>query len=494
MISFGVKILWFVLSLTGLISSWVVLIPFGRAVGAMWGPLNFCIGNTLLQGIFCLGMIWKMNPFLMPRDFCIAQTIIIGSATFLLTGVTGAFSMATSLTVLKPRSWDDHTTLRWRQVFWIPVLVFPLVATLVHVIAVVKLDSVKPTDDLHCDSSDPLWVRFLGYAGLPFLVTVPCAFLSFKSLITIYKTNQHIKRACKSTSLDTTGNSTSLAPRSVVSVLNKEDSLPGFGYNPPLLASTVTSVMTSSPSLISANEHTSVPRSTGSAPFLMDGQWPPAVERKFHLPFRPPQGISGRNQRIPEEDDEVSDVSSTLPRFLTPEPRGKGVVNPQGAGVVGEETEGAGTSSKYEASTSGVYQRVESEQVGAEARSDSRADIRDDESNILGETVSLDRVSGRNVVPVGYASQPNLLKTSPLRSLPSLAPAIWRMILFQTAFCVVQVLTCISTIIDLARHRPSPTPLGTQHFALLLAAWGPAIVFGHSPAVRKSLRFWHRRA
>ncbi len=69
-----------------------------------------------------------MNPILMPRGFCIgkdltsfsliqdelknwriAQTIIIGSATFMLTGVTGAFTVATSLTVLKPRSWDDHT-------------------------------------------------------------------------------------------------------------------------------------------------------------------------------------------------------------------------------------------------------------------------------------------------------------------------------------------------------------------------------------------------
>lgn len=292
----------------------------------------------------------------------------------------------------------------------------------------------------------------MGYAGLPFLVTVPCAFLSFKSLVTIYKTNQHIKRACKSTTLDTTGNSASLAPRSVVSVLNEEDNLPGFGYNPPLLASTVTSGLPSSPSLITAKEHTPSPRPTGSAPFLMDGQWPPTVERRFHLPFRPPQRTPGpvptvslkENQRIPEEDDEISDVSSTLPRFLTPGPPGKG------AGVVGKEMEAA-TSSRYEAGASEVYRRAESEQVGAEARFDSRADIRDDESNILGEMVSLDRVSERNAAPVGYASQPSerwppplsqcpihnrnpldLLKTSPLRGLPSLAPAIWRMILFQT--------------------------------------------------------------
>lgn len=57
-----------------------------------------------------------------------------------------------------------------------------------------------------------------------------------------------------------------------------------------------------------------------------------------------------------------------------------------------------------------------------------------------------------------------------------------------SAFCAVQILTCISTIVDLATHRSTPTPLGTQHFALLLAAWGPVIVFGQYERIVKSLR------
>ena len=47
-----------------------------------------------------------------------------------------------------------------------------------------------------------------------------------------------------------------------------------------------------------------------------------------------------------------------------------------------------------------------------------------------------------------------------------------------SAFVAVQFLTCISTVIDVATHRPTPTPFGTQHIALLLAAWGPVVVFG----------------
>ena len=42
----------------------------------------------------------------------------------------------------------------------------------------------------------------------------------------------------------------------------------------------------------------------------------------------------------------------------------------------------------------------------------------------------------------------------------------------------VQFFACISTVIDVANHRPTPTPFGTQHVALLLVAWGPVVVFG----------------
>jgi hypothetical protein len=42
----------------------------------------------------------------------------------------------------------------------------------------------------------------------------------------------------------------------------------------------------------------------------------------------------------------------------------------------------------------------------------------------------------------------------------------------------IQFLASITTIIDVAGHYVEPTPFGTQHIALLLAAWGPAIVFG----------------
>ena len=70
-------------------------------------------------------MIWRMDPFLMPKSFCIgkyylnvatapcahpliAQTVLMGFSTFLLTGVSTAFSLATSLCVSKPKAWGDN--------------------------------------------------------------------------------------------------------------------------------------------------------------------------------------------------------------------------------------------------------------------------------------------------------------------------------------------------------------------------------------------------
>lgn len=47
-------------------------------------------------------------------------------------------------------------------------------------------------------------------------------------------------------------------------------------------------------------------------------------------------------------------------------------------------------------------------------------------------------------------------------------------------FFFILILASLSTLIDLARDRGSPTPFGTQHFAILLVAWCPAIIFGSS--------------
>jgi hypothetical protein len=62
-----------------------------HSAGALRGlPVMYCVGITIFEAIFCLGkfiyvtpfyqiqmtltgMIWRMDPFLMPRVFCIGK-------------------------------------------------------------------------------------------------------------------------------------------------------------------------------------------------------------------------------------------------------------------------------------------------------------------------------------------------------------------------------------------------------------------------------------
>ena len=106
--------------------------------------------------------------------------------------------------------------LSWRRIFILPVIVFPIVGTVIHVMLIYKFNSVQPTNDLHCDDTHPEWfaclktncrtqlmyflngnhrVRFFGYAAMPFVLGIPCAILSIRALIAVHKTNQAFSRA-----------------------------------------------------------------------------------------------------------------------------------------------------------------------------------------------------------------------------------------------------------------------------------------------------------
>ncbi|KAF8899817.1 hypothetical protein CPB84DRAFT_1119763 [Gymnopilus junonius] len=196
MLPFGLKIAWFVLSITGLLGCFIVHCSFARIAGSKWCSLLYCTGNVLLQGMFCLGMIYRMDPFEMSRSFCIAQNVIMSYGNFLLTGVAGTFSLATSVAVRKPKTWGDSATaLRWHNIYVVPLVVFPIISSAVYIPLVLKFNSLHPSDDMFCDASSPEWVRFLGYAGLPFVALWPSIYLSIRSILQVHRTNQHLLRS-----------------------------------------------------------------------------------------------------------------------------------------------------------------------------------------------------------------------------------------------------------------------------------------------------------
>ncbi|KAI0826465.1 hypothetical protein BC629DRAFT_1456501 [Irpex lacteus] len=60
-------------------------------------------------------------------------------------------------------------------------------------------------------------------------------------------------------------------------------------------------------------------------------------------------------------------------------------------------------------------------------------------------------------------------------------------VLFQLLFSSTLILAAISTLVDLGAGRSTPTRVGTQHVALMLVTWLPAMVLGVA-ALRRYLR------
>ncbi|KAF9480923.1 hypothetical protein BDN70DRAFT_855953 [Pholiota conissans] len=511
MLPFGLKVAWVALSATGLLSCWIVLWAFSRAVNMKWGPILYAVGNTLLQGMFCLGMIYRMDPFLMPHSFCvgkysmnpprksclinilsqIAQVIIISLGAFMIAGVTLAFSLATTLTVLKPKTWGDGvgTGLKWRTFYLVPIVGFPVVASIVHIALVIKFDSAQPSDDMHCDSTAPEWVRLAGYSGVPFVMAWPSLYLAVKSIIRISKTNRHIQRA-RPTSDEFTP-----VPHSRTS---------SRGRKMNFIPSSRMKIVFSPPSPTSPMSS----RREAIQPAIAS---PALTARKFHLPFKAPAALtslpevcrSNRNSssvstrdNIPMDDtsSSTSRMSASFPMFVNPDapPSAMG-----SADMHSKDTEHVGGEERgkdgREVGDWDEGKRDSEQATEREWAEDNKVDLEDEEDDIdvvAKEEYVMSFKSGDSTYnPRSPRPGSTLYQHKTRRPIPNLAPAVWRIILFQVAFTSVQFLGCISTIIDLVRKQ-TPAPLGTQHFALLLAAWGPVIVFGHLPAVRRNLVPW----
>jgi len=350
-------------------------------------------------------MVYDMNPFRMPKAFCIAQTFIIYYAAWSLTGVCAAFTFATTGSVLWPSSMIRTTasTLAWDNRYYFPILIFPLACLSISVPVLLKLDAIRPTDDLHCDASHPIWGRFLGYAGFSMLPTIPCFFLSAAAayrVLQIHINNQRsqVFRTTRSYSRSHDRHATTLEFTSPIT-------LPVTATTAPLDLET---------SCFSESQKGALPR-------LIINEGP-----LDHV-------------------DDMYEIDGPSPHVL-PSPVFASPSSHQKSPTRWEAT----------ATTSNL----------------------DDEFSPRRQTTSIP-ASGTRVAPV-----------RPLKS--NLAPAIWRLILFQMAFFIIQFLAALSTIIDVAKHRGTPTPFGTQHIALVLVGWGPAVVFGHLPAVRQHLMFWRR--
>ncbi|KAJ7458174.1 hypothetical protein FB451DRAFT_585331 [Mycena latifolia] len=445
MLPFGLKLVWFALSLSGLIGCWAVLLPLAWAIKSYWGPIVYAAGITALEGVFCLGLVWRMNPASLPKAFCIAQVLITELAVFFLIGVLAAITTATAFYVAKPKQWgqDDNAVLPWRYYYLLPMLLFPLLASAVQVTFVVFFDTFDRADGLDC-VAHPLWIRFLGYAGTPFLITVPCLWLSSVSVLRVIRTHKHIRRARRSVNFEALDHFTIRPQRRKSRPALKTRTTP-----PTPVAITAPSPSPSSILRISREE-----RRQAISPVLRQEKI-----MSFHLPFAPPSpeymtASSGhRSQKSEDSFDTVSSVS-----FADMDVKNK-------------------SARPFEYTT-------EEDDVRTPLRSfatptgTTRRDIASSESSdYLNETPSVSELT-------------TVHSQTEHRNPAELPPIIRSFLIFQFAIIAIHLLSSITPVIDIISSRPEPMALGTQHVALLLAGWAPVAIFGPLSAVRCQFIFW----
>ncbi|KAJ7910640.1 hypothetical protein B0H13DRAFT_1484307, partial [Mycena leptocephala] len=197
MLPFALKVVWFSLTILGSILSSLTIMALGSLIGCRWGPLVFSLGRNDIDLILCLGIIWRMDPYRMPPSFCLAQTILMSIGLYIVQGMCLAFTVAVSQHVLKPKQWGDisRSSLRWRPIYILPVVIFPLVLSALRIGLIIKYNAVQPFDAMHCDASEPLLVRLAGYV-LPWIIwLIPSLYLSVTSTRRFVRTLRHLERS-----------------------------------------------------------------------------------------------------------------------------------------------------------------------------------------------------------------------------------------------------------------------------------------------------------
>lgn len=461
MLPFSLKIVWFCLSFTGMITCWAVMTSFARTAESYW-LLVYCVGCTITHGIFCLGMIYKMDPLRMPYGFCVAQSILIGFGAFLMTGASAAFAIATTYAALRPKTWVEAAKglMVWRRIYLFPLFVFPVLASALQVAITFRFDDGTRSDDLHCEYSDPTWIRFFSYAGTPWLLTIPCLYLSVKVILRILKTRQHLQRSRDPDMDIETFTALPRRPKRVHMARAISTSSPFPLPNPPPF-----SRQPASPALTSAT----------------------LASRGFHKPFQPPalslDTLHSSVSSSPGTDELDSPVSSSFPTFANPPQVGTASIDPDRITVESTSPPREDWRNRLGPSATPDMDKANSFKWNEDGdKSDFEYGKGEDES------ITEDHNSG-TYTPQPAQRSAGTISRRARRPLPTLTPAMYRIITFQLAFTIIQPLSSITTLIDVIKHRP-PAPFGTQHVALLISAWGPVVIFMQWPDVRKRYTLW----
>ncbi|KAJ7096036.1 hypothetical protein C8R44DRAFT_989354 [Mycena epipterygia] len=456
MLPFALKIIWFVLCLTGTIASWFAELALGTLWGNRWSPLVFVLNLAVYQGMFCLGMIWQMDPFRMPRAFCIAQAILIQCSMYGIVGSCLTFFVAAHWHILKPKGWGNpERTFAWRPIYILPMVVYPVVNSAMYITLVLKYDAIQPTDDFQCDASHPIWVRLVGHLSPAVILALPSTCLSVTSIMTVRRTLTHIERARRDQNE---------LPRQIRRERHAERYSSG-----------------------STSFHTQSESASSPSRQPIDSASPIHAESparlSFHMPFlRQLQSISqalptpppSPNRDLADDDRRASIASSSFPTFAPV------VVKPLYARHQTDDP-AADMSSPWKDSDSRAHASLEGTSLeGRETPEAVELDVKTPVEDEDG-TYRISYRENANATPS---------RISHVAQIPIFTPQVNRLLWFQVAFTLGLCFESLSTIIDVASHRETPTPFSTHQISRLFAAWGPALALSTMPEIRAQVLRW----
>lgn len=287
----------------------------------------------------------------------------------------------------------------------------------------------QPTISSHVPFLFVSRVRLVGYAGLPFVMAWPALYLSIKSIVRISKTNRHLQRARpvsddfipvppRSSRSRATGKAMSLIP-SVRTV-----------FPPP-----------------SPTGATPTPRREAIQPAIAS---PPGSARKFHLPFKAPGAVGyaekrtssslamGDGQLMDDASSGISQVSVSFPTFVNPDadapPFAVESVNTGCKETAETRKEGLEERDWEDGSSHGKGTRNSEQATDMEWREDKLVRLEEeDEDEDDGDVVAKEEYVMSFSGDLAYSPRPasTLYQHKSRRPTPNLAPAVWRIILFQ---------------------------------------------------------------
>ncbi|EKM56933.1 uncharacterized protein PHACADRAFT_254332 [Phanerochaete carnosa HHB-10118-sp] len=500
MLPYGLKIVWFALSLSGLLSSWVALPAFPRTVAkGTWIPVIYGVVDTVLQGVFCLGLIWKMDPFLMPRTFCIIQTGLMQLCWSCLAGCCIAMSLRSAADVFHDRAFGQVLQrMSGRLSRVVIIAVFPAAVFAVQLALLLSLNAVQPVDGLNCDASSPPWVRLVGYSGTSLLFAVPSVILSLVIVIhTLYPRHAQPMTISTARTVYSHDSLTSLPTRRL---RHREPK-----YR-PRVTDTFDYALSESP--IDTHSALNLPKtlfpsndSENPYPPLSPGRTlSQAKHSKYHLPFASPPVTPAQELSHPSSPQpslqsargslfrEVnrsrnssyrsapSPIIFSSPSRTENRPREPTVVNispsPDPPTLEDEKDDGSITEVQHD---------VEGDNIAT----GSLRWAYDPEHASLKQSKDF----GYDDLEEGGYDEPTFppfprIRRSPsgqppwLNDVPDPAPPLLRVVCFQLFLAASLVVCAVTSLVDIFAHHDPPTPFGTQHAALVLVAWGPALFMG----------------